>query len=82
MSTEDNKVHGPSTLRVIQTTDDHRASLSDTNAEVVYVAEETYEDGYVCVRICWRPSYLAGSPKSEQITYLTPIVWFHVKDKE
>ncbi len=82
MAREDNHEHGLSRLLVTETTDDDRASLSDTNAEIVYVAEETYEDGWVCRRICWRPSHLAGSPKKDQVTYCTPIVWYHLSDKE
>ena len=79
MSRPLNKDHGPSVVRWIPTTDDHRAALSDPNAEIVYVAVEEYKDGLCSVNVCWRPSMPPTPPnvkKPEQPTYVTSVVLY------
>jgi hypothetical protein len=82
----ENALHGPSVVRRIPTTDAHHAAMSegtlrDPQYELVYVAEEDFEDGYVSLNICWRCSDPHFKPKfkgekSQPKTYLSRVVWF------
>lgn len=80
----ENLIHGSSTLRVVPTQDWHRTAMSDSTLkdplfELVYVAEETFEDGYVSTNVCWRGTDPAYIPKKgvnpTSVSYLTRIVW-------
>ena len=74
-----NRNHGPSVVRLIPTTDEHRAAMTDMNAEIVYVALEEFEDGLCSVNVCWRPVMPPSPPnvkKPEQPTYLSSIIQY------
>jgi hypothetical protein len=75
MSAEDNKLHGPSVLRFVETEEWHRTALPHpASDEVVYVANEVFEDGLTRVLVCWRPTTKPNTPAKDVKTCLTPIV--------
>ena len=74
MSKADNLIHGPSVLRWVPTTDVHRVAVAERADEIVYCAEEEYEDGLIQVLVCWRPKQLPKQANADVPTYLTPVV--------
>lgn len=72
MSKEDNLIHGPSVLRLVPTSDVHRVAMSGPS-EIVYCAEEEYEDGLVQILVCWRPLPKPKQANADVPTYLTPV---------
>jgi hypothetical protein len=89
MNDNANAIHGASRVTWIPTTDEHHAAMSeatlrDPQYEIVYVAEEHFEDGYASLNICWRCSDPTFKPKfkgekAQPKTYLSRVVWWTTK---
>lgn len=77
----ENTTHGPSVVEFCKTEDWHRAAFSEGNLsdplfEIVYVARETFADGYISVNVCWRSTDRTVAEKLKKTnTHLTRIIW-------
>lgn len=82
--------HGASVLTVLPDKDRYLVAFSDATRadeafELVYAAEERFEDGYVALRLCWRvtdPAFLRDqspryvAPKGRPtVTRCEAVVW-------
>lgn len=73
MSIEHNERHGPSKLFVVPFDEQTvralmpPAYLTDKNFEIVYCAEETFEDGYNHFVVCYRLSNSEWTPKAQGV---------------
>lgn len=76
-----NKIHGASVIEFCKSEDWHLAAFSERNLadplfEIVYVARETFADGYSSVNVCWRGTDRSVHEKLKKtITHVTRIIW-------
>lgn len=76
-----NSTHGMSVVEFCKIEDWHRAAFAESNLsdplfEIVYVARETFADGYISVNVCWRETDRSVAEKLKKTnTYLTRIIW-------
>lgn len=76
-----NTIHGSSVVKLRPLEDWHIAAFSDSTIndrlfEVVYVANEIFEDGYSSVNVCWRMSDKSADEKLKKTkTFKTRIIW-------